>query len=71
MAGVLSLLALLLVFPSSCLGFRSPLSVFKRWVCVFSDGRDVVWMVPVHAVENVITFMNQSVVEICEVDLLG
>ncbi|VFV26949.1 peptidyl-glycine alpha-amidating [Lynx pardinus] len=31
MAGVLSLLALLLVFPSSCLGFRSPLSVFKRF----------------------------------------
>ncbi|XP_026892899.1 peptidyl-glycine alpha-amidating monooxygenase isoform X7 [Acinonyx jubatus] len=31
MAGVLSLLVLLLVFPSSCLGFRSPLSVFKRF----------------------------------------
>ncbi|XP_043450898.1 peptidyl-glycine alpha-amidating monooxygenase isoform X11 [Prionailurus viverrinus] len=31
MAGGLSLLALLLVFPSSCLGFRSPLSVFKRF----------------------------------------
>uniref|UniRef100_A0A8C9KYH5 Peptidylglycine alpha-amidating monooxygenase n=1 Tax=Panthera tigris altaica TaxID=74533 RepID=A0A8C9KYH5_PANTA len=31
MAGVQSLLALLLVFPSSCLGFRSPLSVFKRF----------------------------------------
>ncbi|XP_045664279.1 peptidyl-glycine alpha-amidating monooxygenase isoform X13 [Ursus americanus] len=31
MAGVPSLLVLLLVFPSSCLGFRSPLSVFKRF----------------------------------------
>ncbi|XP_070268500.1 peptidyl-glycine alpha-amidating monooxygenase isoform X9 [Myotis yumanensis] len=31
MAGVRSLLLLLLVFPSSCLGFRSPLSVFKRF----------------------------------------
>lgn len=34
MAGVRSLLLLLLVFHSSCLGFRSPLSVFKRWVRV-------------------------------------
>ncbi|XP_032965992.1 peptidyl-glycine alpha-amidating monooxygenase isoform X9 [Rhinolophus ferrumequinum] len=31
MAGVRSLLLLLLVFQSSCLGFRSPLSVFKRF----------------------------------------
>nr|XP_019583501.1 PREDICTED: peptidyl-glycine alpha-amidating monooxygenase isoform X12 [Rhinolophus sinicus] len=31
MAGVRSLLVLLLVFQSSCLGFRSPLSVFKRF----------------------------------------
>ncbi|KAM5260835.1 peptidyl-glycine alpha-amidating monooxygenase isoform 8-T16 [Hipposideros larvatus] len=31
MAGVRSLLVLLLVFESSCLGFRSPLSVFKRF----------------------------------------
>ncbi|KAM5330364.1 peptidyl-glycine alpha-amidating monooxygenase isoform 10-T14 [Glossophaga mutica] len=31
MAGVCSLLVLLLVFNSSCLGFRSPLSVFKRF----------------------------------------
>ncbi|XP_011799703.1 PREDICTED: peptidyl-glycine alpha-amidating monooxygenase-like [Colobus angolensis palliatus] len=32
MAGrVPSLLVLLLVFPSSCLAFRSPLSVFKRF----------------------------------------
>ncbi|XP_023605435.1 peptidyl-glycine alpha-amidating monooxygenase isoform X8 [Myotis lucifugus] len=31
MAGVRSLLLLLLVFPSSCPGFRSPLSVFKRF----------------------------------------
>uniref|UniRef100_A0A673T2L6 Peptidylglycine alpha-amidating monooxygenase n=1 Tax=Suricata suricatta TaxID=37032 RepID=A0A673T2L6_SURSU len=31
MAGVPSLLVLLLVFPSGCLGFRSPLSVFKRF----------------------------------------
>ncbi|XP_004393828.1 PREDICTED: peptidyl-glycine alpha-amidating monooxygenase isoform X4 [Odobenus rosmarus divergens] len=31
MAGVPSLLVLLLVFPSSCLDFRSPLSVFKRF----------------------------------------
>ncbi|XP_034870878.1 peptidyl-glycine alpha-amidating monooxygenase isoform X4 [Mirounga leonina] len=31
MAGVPRLLVLLLVFPSSCLGFRSPLSVFKRF----------------------------------------
>ncbi|XP_026956331.1 peptidyl-glycine alpha-amidating monooxygenase isoform X8 [Sagmatias obliquidens] len=31
MAGFRSLLVLLLVFQSSCLGFRSPLSVFKRF----------------------------------------
>ncbi|XP_032701571.1 peptidyl-glycine alpha-amidating monooxygenase isoform X10 [Lontra canadensis] len=31
MAGVPSLLVLLLVLPSSCWGFRSPLSVFKRF----------------------------------------
>ncbi|XP_059274294.1 peptidyl-glycine alpha-amidating monooxygenase isoform X15 [Mustela nigripes] len=31
MAGVRSLLVLLLVLPSSCWGFRSPLSVFKRF----------------------------------------
>uniref|UniRef100_A0A8C4M879 Peptidylglycine alpha-amidating monooxygenase n=1 Tax=Equus asinus TaxID=9793 RepID=A0A8C4M879_EQUAS len=31
MAGLRSLLVLLLVFQSSCLGFRSPLSVFKRF----------------------------------------
>ncbi|XP_054445990.1 peptidyl-glycine alpha-amidating monooxygenase isoform X5 [Pteronotus mesoamericanus] len=31
MAGVCSLLVLLLVFQSSCVGFRSPLSVFKRF----------------------------------------
>ncbi|XP_027826338.2 peptidyl-glycine alpha-amidating monooxygenase isoform X5 [Ovis aries] len=31
MAGFRSLLVLLLVFPSGCVGFRSPLSVFKRF----------------------------------------
>ncbi|KAB0364878.1 hypothetical protein FD754_009034, partial [Muntiacus muntjak] len=31
MAGLRSLLVLLLVLPSGCVGFRSPLSVFKRF----------------------------------------